>query len=177
MSNAQFVSSRAALASAALLSLALLAGCQSKPDVAGSGDIAAGAGEQDRPAETKVISGSLTEFEGEMLKVGDRVHFELDRYDLTPEAQATLRQQAALLQNYPQIVVTIEGHADERGTREYNLALGERRADAVRNYLTILGVSPDRVTVTSYGKERPECPGADEQCWSQNRRGVTVASQ
>ena len=176
MSNTQFVSSRAALASAALLSLALLAGCQSKPDVAGSSDIA-GAGEQDGPGETQVNSGSLTEFEGEMLKVGDRVHFDLDRYDLTPEAQATLRQQAALLQNYPQFVVTIEGHADERGTREYNLALGERRADAVRNYLTALGVSSDRVTVISYGKERPECPGADEQCWSQNRRGVTVASQ
>ena len=94
--------------------------------------------------------------------MGDRVHFELDRYDLTPEAQATLRQQAALLQNYPQFVVTIEGHADERGTREYNLALG---------------VSPDRVTVISYGKERPECPEAAEQCWSQNRRGVTVARQ
>ena len=112
-----------------------------------------------------------------LINVGDRVRFELDRYDLSPEAQATLRQQAALLQNYPQVVVTIEGHADERGTREYNLALGERRADAVRNYLTALGVSPDRVTVISYGKERPECPEASEGCWSQNRRGVTVASQ
>ena len=112
-----------------------------------------------------------------LVSVGDRVRFELDRYDLSPEAQATLRQQAALLQNYPQVVVTIEGHADERGTREYNLALGERRADAVRNYLTALGVSPDRVTVISYGKERPECPEASEGCWSQNRRGVTVASQ
>ena len=91
--------------------------------------------------------------------------------------EATLQQQAALLQIYPQVVVTIEGHADERGTREYNLALGERRADAVRNYLTALGVSPDRVTVISYGKERPECPEAAEGCWSQNRRGVTVASQ
>ena len=176
MSNAQFVSSRAALTSAALLSLALIAGCQSKPDVVESSEVAA-VGEQDSPGGTQLNSGSLTTFQGEMLKVGDRVHFELDRYDLTPEAQATLRQQAALLQNYPQFVVTIEGHADERGTREYNLALGERRADAVRNYLTILGVSPDRVTVISYGKERPQCPGADEQCWSQNRRGVTVASQ
>jgi peptidoglycan-associated lipoprotein len=81
------------------------------------------------------------------------------------------------LQNYPQIVITIEGHADERGTREYNLALGERRADTVRNYLAALGVSPDRITVISYGKERPECPEAAEGCWSQNRRGVTVASQ
>ena len=174
MSNAQFVSSRAALASAALLSLALIAGCES-----GAGD--------DKPvatahadAGTGLLVGtapSELDFNARLVNVGDRVHFELDRYDLTPEAQATLRQQAALLQNYPQFVVTIEGHADERGTREYNLALGEQRATAVRNYLTALGVSPDRVTVISYGKERPQCPGADEQCWSQNRRGVTVASQ
>jgi peptidoglycan-associated lipoprotein len=105
------------------------------------------------------------------------VHFELDRYDLSPEAEATLQKQAALLQLYPQVVITIEGHADERGTREYNLALGERRATAVRNYLAALGVSPDRVSVISYGKERPACPEASEGCWSQNRRGVTVASQ
>jgi peptidoglycan-associated lipoprotein len=82
-----------------------------------------------------------------------------------------------VLQNYPQFIVTIEGHADERGTREYNLALGERRADAVRNYLTALGIDASRITVISYGKERPECPDASEGCWSQNRRGVTVASQ
>jgi len=174
MSNAQFVSSRAALASAALLSLALLAGCEngvddSKPLPIAHADPGAGALIGTPPAEPDLNARLVT--------VGNRVHFELDRYDLTPEAQATLRQQAALLQNYPQFVVTIEGHADERGTREYNLALGERRADAVRNYLMALGISPDRVAVISYGKERPECPGADEQCWSQNRRGVTVASQ
>ena len=111
------------------------------------------------------------------MKVGDRVRFVLDRYDLTPEAKATLQRQAKLLQNYPQFVVTIEGHADERGTREYNLALGERRADTVRNYLIALGIPEDRISVVSYGKERPECAGADEGCWAQNRRGVTVASQ
>jgi peptidoglycan-associated lipoprotein len=176
MSNAQFVSSRAALASAALLSLALLAGCQSKPDASGGTDVA-GAGEQDGANTTQLSANPMPNIEGEMLRVGDRVHFELDRYQLTPEAQATLRQQAALLQNYPQVVVTIEGHADERGTREYNLALGERRADAVRNYLTALGIDPSRITVISFGKERPECVAADESCWSQNRRGVTVASQ
>jgi peptidoglycan-associated lipoprotein len=174
MPNAQIVSGRAALASAALLSLALLAGCENGVDDA-------------KPATTAHVDPGGTaliglpppepDFNARLVTVGDRVHFELDRYDLTPEAQATLRQQAALLEKYPQFVVTIEGHADERGTREYNLALGERRADAVRNYLTALGVSPGRVAVISYGKERPECPGADEQCWSQNRRGVTVASQ
>src|SRR5688572_29077394 len=174
MSNTQSVSSRARLASAALLSLALLAGCEN----------GAGGAKPVSTANTDPGSGALIgtppsepDFNARLVSVGDRVHFELDRYDLTPDAQATLRQQAALLQNYPQFVVTIEGHADERGTREYNLALGERRADAVRNYLTALGISPDRVAVISYGKERPECPAADEQCWSQNRRGVTVASQ
>jgi peptidoglycan-associated lipoprotein len=175
MSYRPFVSSRAALASAALLSLALIAGCEStagteskNADVANA-DPNAGSFTGTAPSEL--------DFGAKLLNVGDRVHFALDRYDLSPEAEATLQRQAALLQNHPQIVITIEGHADERGTREYNLALGERRADTVRNYLMALGVSADRITVISYGKERPECPEASEGCWSQNRRGVTVASQ
>jgi peptidoglycan-associated lipoprotein len=176
MSNAHLVSTRTTLASAALLSLALLAGCESTASNEQLGSANADlATTNDGPGV--VVGDAFPTVSEHLASVGDRVHFELDRYDLSPEAQATLRQQAALLQSYPQVVVTIEGHADERGTREYNLALGERRADAVRNYLTALGISPDRVTVISYGKERPECPGADEQCWSQNRRGVTVASQ
>jgi len=174
MSNVHIASSRVTLASAALLSLAMLAGCESgsgeaKPPTVANADSGTGALMTTPPSELDINA--------RLVSVGDRVRFELDRHDLSPEAQATLRQQAALLQNYPQVVVTVEGHADERGTREYNLALGERRADAVRNYLTALGVSPDRVTVISYGKERPECPEASEGCWSQNRRGVTVASQ
>jgi peptidoglycan-associated lipoprotein len=172
MPNLQFGFSRAALASAALLSLALLAGCES-----GAGDAKPVANADPGSGAPFGSAPQELDFNARLVNVGDRVHFELDRYDLTPEARATLREQAALLQNNPEIVVTVEGHADERGTREYNLALGERRADAVRNYLTALGVSSNRVTVISYGKERPECPGADEQCWSQNRRGVTVASQ
>ena len=174
MSNYPFVSGRTALASAALLSLAVLAGCESGPGEAKPPTVANAASDAGALVATPP---SELDINARLVNVGDRVHFELDSYDLSPEAQATLRQQAALLQNYPQFVVTIEGHADERGTREYNLALGERRADAVRNYLTALGVSPDRVTVISYGKERPECPEASEGCWSQNRRGVTVASQ
>ena len=174
MSNLHIVSVRAALASAALLSLAVLAGCESgageaKPPTVANADSGAGALMLTAPSEL--------DFKARLVNVGDRVRFELDRYDLSPEAQATLRQQAALLQSYPQMAVTIEGHADERGTREYNLALGERRADAVRNYLAALGVEADRITVISYGKERPACPEAAEGCWSQNRRGVTVASQ
>ena len=174
MSNAQFVSSRAALASAALLSLALLSACQNKDGSPGGSDVAST--HTQSPVSEPGME-PLPPFNSELVRVGDRVHFDLDRYDLSPEAEATLQKQAALLQLYPQIVITIEGHADERGTREYNLALGERRAAAVRNYLAAVGVSPDRVTVISYGKERPECIAADEGCWSQNRRGVTVASQ
>jgi peptidoglycan-associated lipoprotein len=174
MSNAQFVSSRAALASAALLSLALLSACQNKD---GPGSVGEVASTDTQPPISDPAQEPLPPFNGELVRVGDRVQFELDRYDLSPAAEATLQKQAALLQLYPEIVITIEGHADERGTREYNLALGERRADTVRNYLAALGVSPDRVSVISYGKERPACPEASEGCWSQNRRGVTVASQ
>jgi peptidoglycan-associated lipoprotein len=116
-------------------------------------------------------------FASQLQNVGDRVHFALDRYDLAPDAEATLQQQAALLQSHPEVSVTIQGHADERGTREYNLALGERRADSVRNYLIALGVPGERISVVSYGKERPECADAAETCWAQNRRGVTVVNQ
>lgn len=105
--------------------------------------------------------------------VGDRIFFGYDRYDLTPEARQTLEKQATWLNQYPNLSVTVEGHADERGTREYNLALGERRANAVKNYLVALGVSPTRVNTISYGKERPAVPGANENAWAQNRRGVT----
>lgn len=174
MSKLHTVSGRGALASAALLSLAVLAGCENG---AGQEKPVSTTHTDPGPAALAPTAPSEVDFQARLVTVGDRVHFELDRYDLTPQAQAILRRQAALLQNHPQFVVTIEGHADERGTREYNLALGEQRATAVRNYLAALGVSPDRVTVISYGKERPACSAASEGCWSQNRRGVTVASQ
>lgn len=108
------------------------------------------------------------------VNVGDRVFFGYDRYDLAPEARTTLDRQASWLQQYPNLRVTVEGHCDERGTREYNLALGERRANSVKNYLVAQGVSESRITTISYGKERPAVPGSDETSWSQNRRGVTV---
>lgn len=108
-----------------------------------------------------------------VVNVGDRVFFGYDRYDLSAEARTTLDQQAQWLAQYPNLSVTIEGHADERGTREYNLALGERRANSVRNYLVALGVSPVRISTISYGKERPAVPGSSETAWAQNRRGVT----
>lgn len=108
------------------------------------------------------------------VNIGDRVFFGYDRYDLTPDAQRTLEMQAEWLARYPNVTVTIEGHCDERGTREYNLALGERRANSAKNYLVALGVSPDRINIISYGKERPSVVGTGASVWSQNRRSVTV---
>jgi peptidoglycan-associated lipoprotein len=108
------------------------------------------------------------------LTVGDRVFFAYDSFALTQQAQQTLERQAAWLRTYGDIRVTIEGHCDERGTREYNLALGDRRANAVRNFLVARGVAANRITVVSYGKERPVALGSNETAWSLNRRGVTA---
>lgn len=112
-----------------------------------------------------------------VVNVGDRVFFDFDQSDLKPEARATLDRQAAWLKKYGSVTVTIEGHCDERGTREYNLALGERRATAVKNYLVADGISSARVKTVSYGKERPAVLGSNEAAWAQNRRSVTVVVQ
>ena len=106
--------------------------------------------------------------------VGDIVYFSTDSTDLTPEAQQTLQKQARWLQQYSQYTITIEGHADERGTREYNIALGARRATTVRDYLVRNGIAANRVRHVSYGKERPVAVCNDISCWSQNRRAQTV---
>lgn len=108
------------------------------------------------------------------VNVGDIVHFQVDSAQITPEAQNILRNQARWLNQYPQYTITIEGHADERGTREYNLALGARRAVSVRSYLASQGVNASRVRTISYGKERPVATCDDISCWSQNRRAQTV---
>ncbi|WP_228243488.1 peptidoglycan-associated lipoprotein Pal [Porphyrobacter sp. GA68] len=102
------------------------------------------------------------------------IYFDTDQYNIDATDQAALRTQAQYLQQYPNIRVTVEGHADERGTREYNLALGERRANAARNYLVSLGIPANRITTVSYGKERPVALGSNESAWAQNRRAVTV---
>jgi peptidoglycan-associated lipoprotein len=115
--------------------------------------------------------GSAGEFE---TKVGNTIHFDTDSYSLNAEAQSILQRQAQWLQTYPQHTVTIEGHADERGTREYNLALGDRRATTVLNYLVALGVDKSRLSEVSYGKEKPVCVEASAACWNENRRGVTA---
>ena len=104
----------------------------------------------------------------------DTIYFDTDKFDIDSEDQAALRQQAQYLQQYPNVRATVEGHADERGTREYNIALGERRANAAKNYLVSLGVGADRVTTVSYGKERPVALGSNEQAWARNRRAVTI---
>jgi peptidoglycan-associated lipoprotein len=106
--------------------------------------------------------------------ISDTVLFGFDQYDLSADARATLDRQAAWLRQNPQRSITIEGHCDERGTREYNLALGDRRANSVKNYLVTLGIPADRIRTISYGKERPAAIGASEAAWAQNRRAVTV---
>ena len=108
-----------------------------------------------------------------VINVGDRVFFALDQHDLDGKARATLERQAAWLKKYPSTTIVVEGHCDERGTREYNLALGDRRANSAKNYLVALGVNESRVSTISYGKERPVALGSNDDAWAQNRRGVT----
>ncbi len=106
-------------------------------------------------------------------KVGDRVFFDFNKYGIRADSQKTLKAQAGWLQRNSSLSITIEGHCDERGTREYNLALGEQRANAVKDYLVALGVSASRITTISYGEERPVALGHNDSAWTQNRRGVT----
>ena len=143
---------------AVVAAAALLAACAANPTDT-TGGTGAGA------------PGSIQQFVG---NVGDRVFFESDQSDLTPTAVATLDKQAQWLRQYSRYTFTVEGHADERGTREYNFALGQRRAQAVRDYLTSRGVAGSRMRTVSYGKERPVAVCNDISCWSQNRRAVTV---
>ncbi|HTV36060.1 MAG TPA: peptidoglycan-associated lipoprotein Pal [Xanthobacteraceae bacterium] len=120
------------------------------------------------------VPGSQQDF---VVNVGDRVFFDTDSSDLSEQARATLDKQAEWLNHYSQYAFTIEGHADERGTREYNIALGARRAQTVRDYLVSRGIAAQRMRTISYGKERPVAVCDDISCWSQNRRAVTVLDQ
>jgi peptidoglycan-associated lipoprotein len=122
---------------------------------------------------TSIVPGSQQDLEA---SAGDRVFFAFDRSDITPEAQQILARQADWLRRYPNVSVTIEGHCDERGTREYNLALGERRAQAVKNVLVASGISASRVSTISYGKERPIVVGSNEEAWAQNRVAITTVN-
>lgn len=118
--------------------------------------------------------GSPAEVERELVSVGDTVYFAFDSYSLDAVAQRTLDRQSSILLKSGSIPVTVEGHADERGTREYNLALGERRASSVKDYLVASGITPGRIRTISYGEERPAAFGSSEADWAKNRRAVTV---
>ena len=154
---------------AAVAAAFVLAGCTTKPQATETAPPpTASAPVQQAPS---VVPGSAEDLR---VNVGDTVHFDYDKYDLHDSDRAILQKQAAWLQQYQSVRVTVEGHCDERGTREYNLALGARRANAVKEYLVSLGVSAARVDTISYGKERPVCTDSTEDCWAQNRRGVTT---
>jgi peptidoglycan-associated lipoprotein len=165
--------------------LALTAGCGKKapkelpPPPGDSADAGTATGLDDGSGDDTagVGPGSREDFIRTVGLEGDRVFFDTDQYDLDDSDRATLDTQATWLNRYPAVRVTIEGHADERGTRDYNLALGDRRANAAKNHLAARGVSLGRMTVISYGKERPEALGSDESAWAQNRRAVTVLPQ
>lgn len=157
------------------VAVALVAACESAPmedaSASGSGDSASSSSSSSSSSSLSAYPGSQEDL---VVNVGDRVFYGFDRFDLNEVARTTLEKQAAWLAKYPTVSITIEGHADERGTREYNLALGERRANAAKDYLVALGVSPDRIRNVSYGEERPVALGSNEAAWAQNRRAVTT---
>jgi peptidoglycan-associated lipoprotein len=152
---------RGAKFAAVILGMLAVAGCAKQTDQSGA-------------LANAATPGSQQDF---VVNVGDRVFFETDSSELTDQARATLDKQAQWLNNYNRYAFTIEGHADERGTREYNIALGARRSETVRQYLVSRGVSAQRMRTISYGKERPVALCNDISCWSQNRRAVTVLDQ
>jgi peptidoglycan-associated lipoprotein len=151
-----------------------VAGCASKrdrlpPEPGGNGSGVNGPG---GPGGAGYAPGSQGDFVANT--VSDRIYFETDRFNVDAGDVEALRSQAAWLQRYPNARVVVEGHCDERGTRDYNLALGERRANSAKNYLASLGVNPARISTISYGKERPDAQGSDADSWARNRRAVTV---
>lgn len=160
---------------------ALLAACgsdeESRPSSAATTGTTGTTSSSQPSVTSQTVAGPTAGSQEDLLvNVGDRVFFGYDRSDLTPQAQQTIEALAAWLGQYPQVTVTVEGHADERGTRDYNLALGERRATAVRDYLIALGTNANRLSTISYGKERPAVLGSNEDAWAQNRRGVFVVN-
>ena len=144
----------------------MLTACANDKATTGTGDMASIGGGSATPGSTQDFQDS----------VGDRVFFESDSSDLTPTATATLEKQAQWLNQYGSYKILIEGHADERGTREYNFALGQRRAQTTRDYLVSKGIAASRLSTKSWGKEKPVAVCDDISCWSQNRRAVTTLS-
>ncbi|MGB5076946.1 MAG: peptidoglycan-associated lipoprotein Pal [Sphingorhabdus sp.] len=175
-------SNKLKLAAILLASSALVAGCGKKevkelPPVAEGTDYGTQGQTDADPNSGQVLPGSQEDFLQSVGQSGDRILFDTDRFNVDAADQVILQGQAQWLARYPNTQVTVEGHADERGTRDYNLALGERRANAAKNYLSSLGVDPARIQTVSYGKERPAALGSNEESWAQNRRAVTVTVQ
>lgn len=141
-------------------------------DTGNTGPAAGNSGQSDTGVGTANLPGSQSDFVAQ--SGSDRVLFVTDSYDIDDEARTILGKQSEWLARYPQVKITIEGHTDERGTREYNLALGDRRANAAKNFLAAQGVAASRIATISYGKERPEAEGSDEAAYAKNRRAVTV---
>mgnify|MGYP000302947431 CR=1 FL=1 len=155
--------------------LVLVVGCESTSSQSGSGtSYGSSSATTGSTTGTAVATAQAGSQEDLSVNVGDRVQFGYDAFDLSADARSVLERQAAWLKSNSGVNVVVEGHCDERGTREYNLALGDRRANAVREYLISVGVSTNRIETISYGKERPAVVGATESAWSQNRRGVTI---
>lgn len=159
--------------------LGLLAACETAPNTSGDADGtgASSSTASSSTASSSADSGSSSEqmtISDELIQIGDRVLFGFDSYELTSDAKSILNNQASFLASNPSVRITIEGHCDERGTREYNLALGESRASATRDYLVAQGVNPARIKIISYGKERPAVIGSNEDAWRFNRRAVSV---
>ena len=156
-----------------LAAVLLVAACAENKSDTGT---AAGTGGGTAPAATAKAGPTPGSEQDLVQNVGDRVFFDFDKSDIKAEGRTVLQRQADWLKKYPNVTVTVEGHCDERGTREYNLALGERRATAVKKMLVALGIPANRVSTISYGKERPAVVGSNEAAWAQNRRGVTVVN-
>jgi peptidoglycan-associated lipoprotein len=165
---------------ASTLLVFFLAACSTTPkdtsDSSGSGSASSSSDVSDTNSETETSSASIEPGSQEdlIVNVGDRVFFNYDSSELDADALELLQDQVAWLKQYSDVSVIIEGHCDERGTREYNLALGEKRAQSVKNYLISLGISSDRVSTISYGKERPAVIGSNDGAWAQNRISVTI---
>ena len=153
----------------------LLAACETASQVGGDSASTSASNTASSSSSASSSSASVGKTPAEKLaQVGDTVNFEFDSAELTVSARSTLNRQSAFLSVNPDLMIVIEGHADERGTREYNLALAERRATAVRDYLVAKGMNSARVRTVSYGKERPAVAGSDEASWAKNRRATTV---
>ena len=165
---------------ASALLVFFLAACSTTPkdtaDSSGSGSTSTSSDVSSSAETTESASIEPGSQEDLIVNVGDRVFFNYDSSELDTDAQELLQDQVAWLKQHSDVSVIVEGHCDERGTREYNLALGEKRAQSVKNYLISLGISSDRVSTISYGKERPAVVGSNDGAWAQNRRSVTIVN-